>query len=86
VAVVAARVLTALAVAAGYRITASLALSSSMDKRRRHRVESVLRLAFLVVLGWVCVMTNQPFQVADRVRIDESKGDVIDVDYHVTTL
>jgi small-conductance mechanosensitive channel len=31
-------------------------------------------------------MTKQPFQVGDRVRIDESKGDVIDVDYLVTTL
>ena len=126
--VVAARGFTALAVAfavtAAYHLAAALAVSPEMDKPRRHRVESVLRLAFLVVaavavlgvatdrwvpalvslgvagvavslalqqpllslLGWVYVMTKQPFQVGDRVRIDESKGDVIDVDYLVTTL
>ncbi|MCG1002721.1 MULTISPECIES: mechanosensitive ion channel family protein [Halobacterium] len=128
VAVVAARGLTAaavaLAVAAGYHLVTSLAFASTMDKRRRHRAQSVLRLAFLVVaaiavlgvvtdrwvpalvslgvagvavslalqqpllslLGWVYVMTKQPYQVGDRVRIDDSKGDVIDVDYLVTTL
>ncbi|MCD2199214.1 mechanosensitive ion channel family protein [Halobacterium sp. KA-4] len=115
---------TAFAVAAAYHAAVSLALSSTMDKRRRHRAQSVLRLAFLVVaaiavlgvatdrwvpalvslgvagvavslalqqpllslLGWVYVMTKQPYQVGDRVRIDDSKGDVIDVDYLVTTL
>ncbi len=115
---------TAFAVGAAYHVTVSLALSSPMDKRRRHRAQSVLRLAFLVVaaiavlgvatdrwvpalvslgvagvavslalqqpllslLGWVYVMTKQPYQVGDRVRIDDSKGDVIDVDYLVTTL
>lgn len=128
VGVVAARGFTALAVAfavgAAYQVATALALSAEMDKRRRHRVQSVLRLAFLVVaavavlgvvtdrwvpalvslgvagvavslalqqpllslLGWVYVMTKQPFQVGDRVRIDDSKGDVIDVDYLVTTL
>ncbi|WP_353635373.1 mechanosensitive ion channel family protein [Halobacterium sp. NMX12-1] len=115
---------TAFAVGAGYHVAVSLALSATMDKRRRHRAQSVLRLAFLVVaaiavlgvatdrwvpalvslgvagvavslalqqpllslLGWVYVMTKQPYQVGDRVRIDDSKGDVIDVDYLVTTL
>jgi small-conductance mechanosensitive channel len=128
VGLIAARGFTALgvafAVAAAYRLATTLALSAEMDKPRRHRVESVLRLAFLVVaavavlgvvtdrwvpalvslgvagvavslalqqpllslLGWVYVMTKQPFQVGDRVRIDDSKGDVIDVDYLVTTL
>ncbi|AHG03491.1 small mechanosensitive ion channel protein MscS [Halobacterium sp. DL1] len=127
-ALVAARGLSAVgvafAVAAGYHVVTTLALPASMDRRRRHRVESVLRLVALVVaaiavlgvvtdrwvpalvslgvagvaislalqqpllslLGWVYVMTKQPFQVGDRVRIDESKGDVIDVDYLVTTL
>ncbi|WP_232701376.1 mechanosensitive ion channel family protein [Halobacterium wangiae] len=117
-------VAVAFAVAGGYHLVTSVALSSSMDRPRRHRVESVLRLVALVVaaigvlgvvtdrwvpalvslgvagvavslalqqpllslLGWVYVMTKQPFQVGDRVRIDESKGDVIDVDYLVTTL
>jgi len=115
---------TAFAVGAAYHVAVSLALSSTMDKRRRHRARSVLRLAFLVVaaiavlgvatdrwvpalvslgvagvavslalqqpllslLGWVYVMTKQPYQVGDRVRIGDSKGDVIDVDYLVTTL
>jgi small-conductance mechanosensitive channel len=114
----------AFAVGAAYHVAVSLALSATMDKRRRHRAQSVLRLAFLVVaaiavlgvatdrwvpalvslgvagvavslalqqpllslLGWVYVMTKQPYQVGDRVRIDDSKGDVIDVDYLVTTL
>lgn len=126
--VVATRGLTALAVAfavaAAYHFATTLTLAAEMDKRRRHRVQSVLRLAFLVVavvavlgvvtdrwvpalvslgvagvavslalqqpllslLGWVYVMTKQPFQVGDRVRIDDSRGDVIDVDYLVTTL
>jgi small-conductance mechanosensitive channel len=114
----------AFAVAAAYHVAVSLALSEDMGKARRHRAQSVLRLAFLVVaaiavlgvatdrwvpalvslgvagvavslalqqpllslLGWVYVMTKQPYEVGDRVRIDESKGDVIDVDYLVTTL
>jgi small-conductance mechanosensitive channel len=31
-------------------------------------------------------MVKQPYQVGDRIRIDEAKGDVIDVDLLVTTL
>ena len=38
------------------------------------------------LIGWVYIMTKRPYQVGDRVEIEESKGDVVDVDFLVTTL
>jgi small-conductance mechanosensitive channel len=38
------------------------------------------------LLGWVYVLTKRPYTVGDRVRIEDARGDVIDVDFLVTTL
>ncbi|WP_459192424.1 mechanosensitive ion channel family protein [Halosimplex sp. J119] len=38
------------------------------------------------LIGWVYIMVNRPYQVGDRVAIDESKGDVVEVNFLVTTL
>jgi small-conductance mechanosensitive channel len=38
------------------------------------------------LLGWVYILSMRPYQVGDRVRIEDAKGDVIDVDFLVTTL
>nr|WP_303647917.1 mechanosensitive ion channel family protein [Haloarchaeobius amylolyticus] len=38
------------------------------------------------LLGWVYIMAVRPYQVGDRIRIDDARGDVIDVDFLVTTL
>ncbi len=109
----------------GLYLLASLGLVRIVrDKRRRHDVRNVLRLAFLVtaaiavagvftgqwvgvlfslgivgfaitfalqqplssLLGWVYIMAKRPYQVGDRIRIDDARGDVIDVDFLVTTL
>jgi small-conductance mechanosensitive channel len=45
-----------------------------------------LQQPLLSVLGWVYVVIKQPYGVGDRVRIGGAKGDVIDVDFLVTTL
>ena len=37
-------------------------------------------------LGWFYIMIKRPYQVGDRISIEGSKGDVVDVDYLVTTL
>ncbi len=38
------------------------------------------------LLGWLYIMLKRPYQVGDRVKIGEAKGDVIEVDFLVTTL
>jgi len=38
------------------------------------------------LIGWLYIMIKRPYSVGDRVRIEGAKGDVIDVDYLVTTL
>ncbi|MGB9986263.1 mechanosensitive ion channel family protein [Salarchaeum japonicum] len=112
------------ALAAAYALTLDTLLSHTRDRRRQHRLRSIVRLAFLAVgtvlvlavvteqwlpalvslgvvgvaislslqqpllslLGWVYITTKQPYQVGDRVAIGDSKGDIVDVDYLVTTL
>jgi small-conductance mechanosensitive channel len=36
--------------------------------------------------GWIYIMVKRPYGVGDRVEIEGSKGDVVDVDFFVTTL
>ncbi len=38
------------------------------------------------LIGWVYIMVKRPYEVGDRVAIEGSKGDVVDVDFFVTTL
>nr|WP_303646844.1 mechanosensitive ion channel family protein [Haloarchaeobius salinus] len=38
------------------------------------------------LLGWVYILAMRPYQVGDRIRVEDAKGDVIDVDFLVTTL
>lgn len=45
-----------------------------------------LQQPLLSLLGWVYIMIKRPYGVGDRVKIEDSKGDVIDVDFLVTTL
>jgi small-conductance mechanosensitive channel len=45
-----------------------------------------LQQPLLSLLGWVYIMLKRPYAVGDRVMIEESKGDVIEVDFLVTTL
>ena len=49
-------------------------------------VTFALQQPMFSLLGWVYVMTMRPFQVGDRVRIDEARGDVVEIDFLVTTL
>jgi len=49
-------------------------------------VSLALQQPLLSLLGWAYIMIKEPYQVGDRVAIEGSKGDVIDVDYLVTTL
>lgn len=49
-------------------------------------VSFALQQPLLSLLGWVYVMTKRPYEVGDRVKIDDSVGDVVEVDYLVTTL
>lgn len=37
-------------------------------------------------IGWFYIMVKRPYQVGDRVAIEGSKGDVVAVDFFVTTL
>jgi len=45
-----------------------------------------LQQPLLSLLGWFYITTKRPYGVGDRVRIGETKGDVIEVDFLVTTI
>jgi small-conductance mechanosensitive channel len=45
-----------------------------------------LQQPLLSLLGWFYITVKQPYSVGDRVAIEDSRGDVIDVDFLVTTL
>nr|WP_224450129.1 mechanosensitive ion channel family protein [Haloprofundus salilacus] len=49
-------------------------------------VTFALQQPLLSLLGWGYIMTKRPYEVGDRVKIEDSKGDVIEVDFLVTTL
>ncbi|MEZ3165551.1 mechanosensitive ion channel family protein [Halorubrum sp. RMP-47] len=49
-------------------------------------VTFALQQPLLSLIAWVYIAVKQPFGVGDRVRIDDAKGDVIGVDFLVTTL
>jgi len=49
-------------------------------------VTFALQQPLFSLIGWVYIMVNRPYQVGDRVAIEESKGDVVEVDFLVTTL
>ena len=38
------------------------------------------------LIGWFYIVVKRPYQVGDRVAIEGSKGDVVSVDFFVTTL
>jgi small-conductance mechanosensitive channel len=37
-------------------------------------------------IGWINILTRSPFQVGDRIQINEFKGDVVEINYFDTTL
>jgi small-conductance mechanosensitive channel len=45
-----------------------------------------LQQPLLSLLGWLYIMAKRPYSVGERVRIGETKGDVIKVDFLVTTI
>lgn len=45
-----------------------------------------LQQPLLSLLGWFYIMVKRPYSVGDRVRIGDTKGDVIEVDFLVTTI
>ena len=45
-----------------------------------------LQQPLLSLLGWFYLVIKRPYGVGDRVRIGEVKGDVVEVDFLVTTL
>lgn len=45
-----------------------------------------LQQPLLSLLGWVYIMLARPYAVGDRVKIEDTKGDVIAVDFLVTTV
>lgn len=45
-----------------------------------------LQQPLLSFLGWIYIMIKRPLAVGDRVKIGDAKGDVIEVDFLVTTL
>jgi small-conductance mechanosensitive channel len=49
-------------------------------------VTFALQQPLLSLLAWGYIMINRPYAVGDRIEIDGSKGDVIEVDFLVTTL
>jgi len=120
------RALTVAAVILGtygaYRVVETTLAARSQDKRRRHDVRNVLRLAFGAValvgtfgvvtrawvsvlfslgilgfavtfalqqplsslIGWVYIMIERPYQVGDRIAIEDTRGDVVSIDFLVT--
>jgi small-conductance mechanosensitive channel len=49
-------------------------------------VTYALQQPLFSLIGWVYIMAERPYQVGDRVAIEDSKGDVVEVDFLVTTL
>lgn len=49
-------------------------------------VTFALQQPMFSLIGWAYIMIKRPYQVGDRVAIEESKGDVVSVDFLVTTL
>ena len=45
-----------------------------------------LQQPLLSLIAWIYITVKQPYGVGDRVKIDDPKGDVIEVDFLVTTL
>jgi small-conductance mechanosensitive channel len=49
-------------------------------------VTFALQQPLFSLIGWLYIMVKRPYQVGDRVAIEGSKGDVVEVDFLVTTL
>lgn len=49
-------------------------------------VTFALQQPLFSLIGWLYITLKQPYGVGDRVKIEDAKGDVIDVDFLVTTL
>ncbi|MCU4971761.1 mechanosensitive ion channel family protein [Halobacteria archaeon AArc-m2/3/4] len=49
-------------------------------------VTFALQQPLFSLLGWLYIMVKRPYQVGDRVQIGEASGDVLEVDFLVTTL
>ncbi|MFB6123516.1 MAG: mechanosensitive ion channel family protein [Haloferacaceae archaeon] len=49
-------------------------------------VTFALQQPLFSLVGWFYIVLTRPYQVGDRVAIEGSKGDVVDVDFFVTTL
>ncbi|WP_254271708.1 mechanosensitive ion channel family protein [Haloarcula marina] len=49
-------------------------------------VTFALQQPLFSLLGWFYIMVKRPYQVGDRVAIEDSKGDVVEVSFLVTTL
>jgi len=49
-------------------------------------VTFALQQPLFSLIGWLYIMVKRPYQVGDRVAIEGSKGDVVEVSFLVTTL
>ena len=49
-------------------------------------VTFALQQPLFSLIGWLYIMVKRPYGVGDRVAIEGSKGDVVDIDFLVTTL
>jgi len=49
-------------------------------------VTFALQQPLFSLIGWLYIMVKRPYEVGDRVAIEGSKGDVVEVDFFVTTL
>ena len=49
-------------------------------------VTFALQQPLFSLIGWFYIMVKRPYQVGDRIAIEDSKGDVVEVDFFVTTL
>lgn len=49
-------------------------------------VTFALQQPLFSLIGWLYIVIKRPYRVGDRVAIEDSKGDVVEVDFLVTTL
>jgi small-conductance mechanosensitive channel len=49
-------------------------------------VTFALQQPLFSLIGWLYIMLKRPYEVGDRVAIEGSKGDVVEIDFLVTTL
>jgi len=83
----AALIVIVLAIAKAISIYAIGRLDDAATRFTLRRIEHLaVQTPMTSFLGWIYILIRRPYQVGDRIQIEDATGDVIDVSYFDTTL